>query len=66
MILAITHAAVRRDAALEILQKKGLDIPFIIVSGSIGEEMRFEAMKQGPQIIYKDRLARLGRAVVTP
>jgi PAS domain S-box-containing protein len=50
--------------ALEILQKKGLDIPFIIVSGSIGEDIAVEAMKQGAtDYLIKDRLARLGRAV---
>src|ERR687892_20600 len=34
-------------AALELLQTSGLDIPFIIVSGSIGEDLAVDAMKAG-------------------
>jgi PAS domain S-box-containing protein len=34
-------------AALELLKSTGLDIPFIIVSGSIGENLAVEAMKSG-------------------
>jgi PAS domain S-box-containing protein len=50
--------------ALEVLQKKGLDIPFIIVSGSIGEEIAVEAMRNGAaDYLLKDRLGRLGPAV---
>src|SRR5215203_3757885 len=33
--------------ALKIVQRKGLDIPFIIVSGKIGEETAIEALKAG-------------------
>jgi PAS domain S-box-containing protein len=50
--------------ALELLNKSGLEIPFIIVSGSIGEDIAVEAMKQGAaDYLLKDRLARLGPAV---
>ncbi len=50
--------------ALEVLQQTGLDIPFIIVSGSIGEDIAVEAMRQGAaDYLLKDRLARLGPAV---
>ncbi len=50
--------------ALHLLLKKGLDIPFIIVSGTIGEETAVEAIKQGAtDYLLKDRLARLGPAV---
>ena len=50
--------------ALELLKKSGLDIPFLIVSGSIGEEIAVEAMKLGAaDYLFKDRLARLGSAV---
>ncbi len=51
--------------ALQLLQESGLDIPFIIVSGAIGEETAVAAMKQGANdYLLKDRLARLGPAVV--
>src|SRR5688572_31366852 len=33
--------------ALKIVQQKNLDIPFIIVSGKIGEETAVEALKAG-------------------
>ena len=47
-------------AALRVYQEKGLDIPFIIVSGKIGEETAVAAMKAGAQdYIMKDRLERL-------
>jgi len=46
--------------ALEILKSKQLDIPFIIISGTIGEETAVNAMKAGAQdYIIKGRLARL-------
>jgi signal transduction histidine kinase len=50
--------------ALKLLQERGLDIPFILVSGTIGEELAVSAMKQGASdYLLKDRLARLGQAV---
>ncbi len=50
--------------ALELLTQSGLDIPFIIVSGTIGEETAVAAMKRGAtDYLLKDRLARLGPAV---
>src|SRR5690349_1692552 len=50
--------------ALRLLQESGLDIPFIVVTGSIGEERAIECMKQGAtDYLLKDRLARLGDAV---
>ncbi len=50
--------------ALELLKGCGLDIPFIIVSGTIGEDVAVEAMKTGAaDYLLKDRLARLGPAV---
>jgi PAS domain S-box-containing protein len=49
--------------ALAMLQERGLDIPFIIVSGVIGEDLAVSAMKQGAaDYLLKDRLARLGPA----
>lgn len=50
--------------ALQILNESKLDIPFIIVSGEIGEELAVEAMRAGCRdYIMKDKLARLGPAV---
>ena len=50
--------------ALQRLQERGLDIPFIVVSGAISEEVAVECMKQGASdYLLKDRLARLGPAV---
>ncbi|MEO5959897.1 MAG: response regulator [Opitutaceae bacterium] len=51
--------------ALELLQQSGREIPLIIVSGTIGEDMAVAAMKQGASdYLLKDRLARLGPAVL--
>src|ERR1700680_3213372 len=49
--------------ALEIMQECQLDIPFIIVSGTIGEERAVHVMQRGAtDYIIKDRLGRLGPA----
>ena len=50
--------------ALEVLKQSGQDIPFIIVSGTIGEEKAVALVKAGAHdYIMKDRLARLASAV---
>jgi len=50
--------------ALELLNQSGLGVPFIIISGTIGEEVAVEAMRQGADdYLLKDRLVRLGPAV---
>jgi len=50
--------------ALQLLQERGWDIPFILVSGAIGEDQAVAALKQGAaDYLLKDRLARLGSAV---
>jgi signal transduction histidine kinase len=50
--------------ALHILKEKKLDLPFIIVSGHIEEEMAISAMDSGAHdYIMKDQLARLVPAV---
>lgn len=50
--------------ALELLKERDLNIPFVIVSGTIGEETAVEAMKKGAaDYLLKDRLARLGPAI---
>jgi signal transduction histidine kinase len=52
-----------RDA-LKILQQSGLDLPFIIISGTIGEESAVEMLKAGAHdFIVKGRLARLLPAI---
>ncbi len=51
-------------AALQLLQETGLDLPFILVSGAIGEEIAVEAMKAGAHdYVMKDNLARLVPAI---
>jgi two-component system sensor histidine kinase EvgS len=50
--------------ALAVLQRTGLDIPFIIVSGTIGEETAVECMRAGARdFLLKDKLARLPVAI---
>lgn len=49
--------------ALDGLREAGLDIPFIIVSGAIGEDRAVEVMRRGAwDYLLKDRLARIGEA----
>ena len=51
-------------AALALLRESGCDLPFIIVSGAIGEETAVAAMKAGAHdYIMKDNLTRLRPAV---
>jgi len=51
-------------AALTLLHDSGRDIPFIVVSGAIGEELAVAIMKAGAQdYLLKNDLARLGPAV---
>lgn len=51
-------------SALQLLTEKGLDIPFIIVSGKVGEDTAVEAMKAGAHdYILKGNLARLVPAI---
>lgn len=50
--------------ALKIVQQSGLDIPFIIVSGGIGEDIAVAAMKGGAHdYLMKGNLSRLVPAV---
>jgi PAS domain S-box-containing protein len=50
--------------AIEVLRASGLDVPLIIVSGSLGDEKAAEVLKLGAtDYILKDRMARLGPAV---
>ncbi len=51
-------------AALAAVRDKGLDLPFVIVSGFITEDAAVAAMKAGAHdYVMKDNLARLGPAV---
>jgi two-component sensor histidine kinase len=51
-------------AALSLLHESGYDIPFIVVSGAIGEELAVAIMKSGAQdYLLKDNLVRLVPAV---
>jgi DNA-binding NtrC family response regulator len=51
-------------AALRLLREEELDIPFIVVTGTIGEERAVECMREGASdYLLKDRLTRLGPAV---
>src|SRR5215203_1661358 len=53
------------SAALGLLRRKGfVDLPFIIVSGQIGEDAAVAAMKAGAHdYLMKDNLARLNSAI---
>ncbi len=51
-------------AALTIVRDRGLEVPFIFVSGTIGEEIAVEAMKDGADdYIIKNNLNRLIPAI---
>jgi PAS domain S-box-containing protein len=52
------------EAALALLQATSRDIPFIVVSGTIGEETAVKMMKAGAHdYVIKDKLSRLAPAV---
>ncbi len=47
-------------SALTLLQQSGLDLPFIVVSGTVGEDVAVACMKAGAHdYLMKDNLARL-------
>ena len=50
--------------ALKLMQEAGLEIPFVIVSGAVGDDLAVAAVRQGAMdYVLKDRLGRLGTAV---
>ncbi len=52
-------------AALKLMQELGFDLPFILVSGAVGEETAVEVMRAGAcDYVMKDKLARLAPAVI--
>src|SRR5215467_11041508 len=65
-LVTADHHMARFDApgALRILHEAGVDIPFIVVSGNIGEELAVAMMKSGAHdYVPKDNLSRLVPAV---
>src|SRR6476620_9457834 len=51
-------------SALRIAQQRAPEVPFIFVSGTLGEDVAIEALKTGAtDYVLKTRLARLGPAV---
>ncbi len=66
-IILADHAlpAFRNDEALALARKRYPDVPFIFVSGAVGEERAVEAIKEGAtDYVLKDHLVRLGPAVL--
>jgi len=50
--------------ALELFKKKNLDIPFILLSGTVGEDIAVNMMKAGANdYIMKNNLRRIGPAI---
>jgi PAS domain S-box-containing protein len=50
--------------AVKLLRETGSDVPFILISGTVGEEIAVDAMKHGTtDYLLKDRIGRLGNAV---
>jgi hypothetical protein len=50
--------------ALRLVKEAGIDVPFIIVSGTVGEEQAVEAMRAGAHdYVLKDKLTRLVPAI---
>jgi PAS domain S-box-containing protein len=50
--------------ALQMMKERNIDVPFIVVTGTVNEETVVECMHQGAaDYLLKDRLARLGQAV---
>lgn len=65
-LIVADHNMPRFDArrALVLLQDRGLDIPFILVSGTVGEEAAAAMMRAGAHdYLLKGHLARLPEAV---
>ena len=51
-------------SALRVLKESGLDLPFIVVSGTIGEELAVEMMRAGAHdYLMKGSMVRLGPVV---
>lgn len=65
-VVLCDHHLPRMDAlsALAIVQSRGLDLPFIIVSHVISEPSAVEAMRAGAHdFLFKNRLGRMGAVI---
>ncbi len=65
-VIVSDHSMPRFDApeALEVLKASGQDLPFLVVSGHIGEETAVATMKAGAHDwVAKDHLVRLAPAI---
>ena len=65
-VILSDHAMPHFDGprALRLLKESGLEVPFISVSGTIGEDVAVEAMRHGvTDYLLKGNLKRLGTAV---
>jgi CheY-like chemotaxis protein len=52
--------------ALEIVQERAISIPFVVVSGTIGEEAAVAIVKNGASdYVLKDQLGQIGKRVAT-
>jgi two-component system sensor histidine kinase UhpB len=50
--------------AFSLIKEYGLDIPFVLVTGPLGEELAVECIKHSvTDYVWKDQLARLPMAV---
>lgn len=51
-------------SAVSLLRERGLDTPFILISGAVGEEVAVSAIKKGvDDFLLKDKLMRFGSVV---
>src|SRR5258708_24295749 len=51
-------------SALSLLRERGLEIPFVVISGTLGEERAIESLKAGANdYVMKERLERLAPVV---
>ncbi|MGH7283321.1 MAG: response regulator, partial [Polyangiaceae bacterium] len=51
-------------AALSVVMQRGIDAPFIIVSGTVGDDEAVAAVRAGARdYLMKDRLARIGPSI---
>ena len=64
ILSALTARALGAAAALAVLKRSGLDIPFVVVSDAAGEDLAVDMMRAGASdYILKHNLARLAPAV---